>query len=191
MNSSTRQALDSLESFVQNVDDANALPREAGELVHAMILATGATRAVEIGTSYGYSTLWIASALAQTGGRLISIDFDTRKTEATRTILETAGYGSVVELVTGDASEVLASLDGPFDFVLSDADKGNCILYVELLVQKLSDRAVVLTDNTRTHAKELARFVEWMDTSPHFHAIDVAVGNGMNMAVRISAERPS
>ncbi len=191
MNQKTRHALESLATFVQTVDDANALPREAGEFVHAMILATGATRAVEIGTSYGYSTLWIASALTQTGGRLISIDRDARKTQATRATLEAAGVGSVVDLITGDALEVLASLDGPFDFALSDADKENCIRYVELLTGKLSERAVVLTDNTRTHAKELATFVAWMDTTPDFHAIDVPVGNGMNLAVKTTAEKPS
>ena len=173
-----------LERFMAGVDDALPIPREAGQFVHALILATGAKRGLEIGTSYGYSALWIASALADNGGSLITIDHDPRKSEAARRRLNSAGLASHVEFRTGTALEVLESLDGSFDFVLNDADKPNCIRYVDRITDKLNARAVVLTDNTVTHADELADFVEWVRANSDFYSAHVPVGNGMEMSVK-------
>ena len=179
-----RECIERLERFMGTVTDANPVPREAGAFMHALILATGAKRAVEIGTSYGYSGLWIASALAENGGRLTTIDHDPRKSESARTAFESAGVLGRIVLRTGSAVDVLEGLDGPIDFVLNDADKGNCIKYVDLLAEKLSDRAVVLTDNTLTHPKQLADFLAWIRGRPDFCSAHVPIGNGMEMSVR-------
>jgi predicted O-methyltransferase YrrM len=169
---------------MRTVDDAYAVPREAGAFMHALILATGAKRAVEIGTSYGYSGLWIASALAQTGGKLITIDRNAQKTAAARSAFEEAGLAPIIEQRTGSALEILPELSGPFDFALNDADKENCIRYVELLSQRMSPRGVILTDNTLTHADQLAGFVAWVRGREEFYSTRVPIGNGMEMTVR-------
>jgi predicted O-methyltransferase YrrM len=184
MTGRVRDCVERLERFMGTVQDAYAVPREAGEFMHALILATGAKRAVEIGTSYGYSGLWIASALAENGGRLITIDHDPRKSEAARGAFESAGLLEYVGLRTGSAAEALATLDGPIDFVLNDADKENCIRYVELLEDKLSERGVVLTDNTLTHPQPLADFTAWIREHSDFCSAHVPIGNGMEMSVK-------
>ncbi len=165
------------------VSDALPIPREAAEFVHALLLATRGLRALEIGTSYGYSGLWIASALAADGGRLITIDREERKTQAARAAFEAAGLLDRVEPRTSYALDILPSLAGPFDFVLNDADKENCRRYVELLTDKLSDRAIVLTDNTLTHPAQLAGFLSWIRNHPGFVSAHVPIGNGMEMSV--------
>lgn len=178
------ECIERLERFMGTVRDAYAVPREAGAFMHALILATGAKRAVEVGTSYGYSGLWIASALAENGGRLITIDHDPRKSEAARTAFESAGLLEYVELRTGSAADILPTLDGPIDFVLNDADKENCIRYVDLLADKLCERAVVLTDNTLTHPRELADFTAWIRKHSEFCSAHLPIGNGMEMSVK-------
>ena len=178
------ECIERLERFMGTVTDANPVPREAGVFMHALILATGAKRAVEIGTSYGYSGLWIASALAENGGRLTTIDHDPRKTESARVTFESAGLDSCIALRTGRALEVLRTVDGPIDFVLNDADKENCIKYVDQLAEKLSDRAVVLTDNTLTHPEQLADFLAWIRGRPDFCSAHVPIGNGMELSIR-------
>jgi predicted O-methyltransferase YrrM len=177
-------AIGELERFMPTVDDALAVPREAGQFMHAMVLACGAKRGLEIGTSYGYSGLWIASALAENGGTLVTIDHETRKSEAARGHFETAGLADCVDLRTGRAADVIASMAGPFDFVLNDADKENCIRYVELLADKLVDRAIVLTDNTVDMADDLAAFVAWIRRREDFFSTGVPVGNGMELSVK-------
>jgi predicted O-methyltransferase YrrM len=187
MNDRIKKTVDKLERFAATVDDAWSIPPEAGELIHGIILATGAKRAVEIGTSYGYSALWIASALAENGGRLITIDHEHRKSEAAHANLNEAGLADIVELRTGTALDILEELDGPFDFAFNDADKENCQAYVEAIADKLSDRAVVITDNTTTHAEELAGFMKWIRQHPDFYSTSVTVGNGMEISVRRTA----
>ncbi|MGD2108816.1 MAG: class I SAM-dependent methyltransferase [Phycisphaerae bacterium] len=186
MKSETERAIGDLERFMGTVEDALALPREAAGFIRALILGTGATRGLEIGTSYGYSALWSASALAENGGRLVSIDVAPRKTEAARERIRAGGLADAVEFRTGPAERVLKELDGPFDYVLNDADKENCKRYVELIAERLTDRAVVLTDNTGTHAEELAGFVEWIRGRRDFVSVDVPLGNGMEMSVKRS-----
>lgn len=184
MTKGVRDCIERLERFMGTVTDAYPVPREAGAFMHALILAIGAKRAVEIGTSYGYSGLWIASALADNGGRLITIDHDPRKTESARLTFKSAGLESCIELRTGAALEVLRTINGPIDFVLNDADKENCIKYVDLLTEQLSPRAVVLTDNTMTHPEQLADFLAWIRGRQDFCSAHVPIGNGMEMSVR-------
>ncbi|HUU83999.1 MAG TPA: class I SAM-dependent methyltransferase [Phycisphaerae bacterium] len=184
MNEQAEQVLRRVEGFIAEQTDALAIPREAGEFIHGLVLATRARRAVEVGTSYGYSGLWIGAALQENGGRLITIDREPRKSEiATRHFAE-AGLADCIECRTGVAEDILPAIDGPIDFVLNDADKENCRRYVELLLPKLADRAVVLTDNTLTHAEDLADFLTWVRGHESFWSRNVPVGNGMELSVR-------
>lgn len=173
-----------LEHFMSRHDDALNLPRQGAEFIHALVLAGGCRQAVEIGTSYGYSGLWIASALAESGGSLITIDRERRKSDIARERFDEAGLAHLVDVRTGRAADLLLAIDGPIDFVLNDADKENCIRYVEILAGKLSERAIVVTDNTTTHAVELGPFLQWLDRRPDFFTVNVPIGNGMALAVK-------
>lgn len=75
--------------------------------------------------------------------------------------------------------------------MLNDADKENCQRYVELFAEKLSDRAVVLTDNTLTHPEQLAGFLTWIRGRPDFCSVHVPVGNGMELSVRLGSKAVS
>lgn len=182
----TRQHIERLASFVKSTEDANALRPDAAAFLHSLILATGAKRGVEIGTGYGYSTLWVASAISENGGRLITIDKDARKLQAARSHLEQAGLAAVVETIQDDAIDALPGVEGPIDFVLSDADKENCIAYIERIADRLSDRAVVVTDNTISHAEQLAAFVAWIRDREDFSSAYVPIGNGLELSVKRS-----
>src|SRR5207248_10720252 len=92
---------DRLERF-RNVEPPTA------ELLGVLIRATGARRILELGTSNGYSTIWLADATQATGGRVLSVDLDADRTELARANLAAAGLGDLVELRTADAGAVLA-----------------------------------------------------------------------------------
>jgi|WetSurMetagenome_2_1015567.scaffolds.fasta_scaffold369453_1 caffeoyl-CoA O-methyltransferase len=173
------------EEFIAQKDDALAIPRAAGEFVHALLLASNAKRCLEIGTSYGYSGLWIAAAMKANDGHLVTIDREQRKSDVAAAHFADAGLGHVVRLETGVALDALGRVDGPFDFVLVDADKENCINYVQRVEAKLNPRAIVLTDNTLTHGEQLAPFLGWIRNHARFQSAHVPVGNGMEMSVRV------
>jgi predicted O-methyltransferase YrrM len=159
-------------------------PPEAAEFAYLLVRATGARRGVEIGTSLGYSGLWIGAGLAENVGRLITIDIQPEKTQIAPRLLRAGRSGGSDPVRSGRAEEILAGLEGPFDFVLNDADKENCQKYVELLLPKLVSGAVILTDNSITHARELASFVAWARQCPELQSAHLPMGNGFEMSVR-------
>src|SRR4249920_1790476 len=104
-----------------NLDDLLlSVGREAGILLY--LLATGAQsrRILELGTSYGYSTVWLAAAARATGGKVMSLELRDFKIEYARQALTRAGLSTRVEFHEGDCLETLKKLPGPFDFVLLD-----------------------------------------------------------------------
>jgi len=100
------------------------VPAVDGRTLHDIILEHKYTRALEIGTSTGHSAIWIAWALSKTGGKLITLEIDEgRHREALENFAE-VGLADVIDARLGDAHEIVPGLEGPFDFVFSDADKG-------------------------------------------------------------------
>jgi len=184
MDARIEQVIDSVEEFVADRDDALNIPRETAEFIHRLLLATGARRCLEIGTSYGYSGLWIGAALLENGGGLITLEKDARKSETAGRHFRDAGLAECVECRTGLAAEILAEIGGPVDFVFNDADKENCRRYVELLLPKLGPRAVVLTDNIISHADELGAFTAWIRGHEAFWSCGLPVGSGVELSVR-------
>ena len=99
------------------------VPAVDGQTLHDIIVKNNYTRAVEIGTSTGHSGIWIAWALSKTGGKLITIDIDERRHRQALENFEVAGLSDYIDARLGDAHEIVPALEGPFDFVFSDADK--------------------------------------------------------------------
>jgi predicted O-methyltransferase YrrM len=81
------------------------------------------TRALEIGTSTGHSGVWIAWALAKTGGKLVTVEIDPQRHRTAVANFKEAGLAAYIDARLGDAHEIVPALSGPFDFVFSDADK--------------------------------------------------------------------
>ncbi len=139
--SATRESLDArvsrfLEQRRGTWRDMN-VPESDGRQLHEIVLTNGYTQALEIGTSTGHSGIWIAWALAKTGGRLITIDIDPgRHREALRNFTE-AGVASVIDARLADAHDLVPALAGPFDFVFIDADKDWYTNYAKAVLPRL------------------------------------------------------
>ncbi|HEY8548343.1 MAG TPA: class I SAM-dependent methyltransferase [Vicinamibacterales bacterium] len=99
------------------------VPESDGKVLHDLILKHKFTRALEIGTSTGHSGIWIAWALAKTGGRLTTVEIDPGRHKTALANFKEAGLAQYIDARLGDAHEIVPSLEGPFDFVFSDADK--------------------------------------------------------------------
>ena len=131
-----------------NLDDLLlSVGRDAGMLLY--LLATGGRcrRILELGTSYGYSTVWLGAAARATGGKVMSLELKDYKIEHARQALTRAGLSTRVEFHTGDCLETLKSLPGPFDFVLLDVWKDLYLPCFELVHPKLAPGAVICADN--------------------------------------------
>jgi caffeoyl-CoA O-methyltransferase len=99
------------------------VPASDGRLLYDLILEKKFTRALEIGTSTGHSGIWIAWALSKTGGKLITVEIDPQRHQQALANFKATGLSAHVDARLGDAHRIVPALDGPFDFVFSDADK--------------------------------------------------------------------
>jgi predicted O-methyltransferase YrrM len=99
------------------------VPESDGRVLYDLILKNNYTRALEIGTSTGHSSIWIAWALSKTGGKLVTIEVDERRYRRALENFEAAGLSDYIDARLADAHELVPRLDGPFDFVFCDADK--------------------------------------------------------------------
>lgn len=155
------------------------------ELLGVLIRATGARRVLELGTSNGYSTLWLADAVEATGGRVLSVELDGARTELARTNLGAAGLAERVELRTGDAADVLArSQDGAWEFVFLDAERPAYPGYLPDLVRTLVPGGVLAVDNVISHEHELVEFTRMIEAESALTQTVVPVGAGLRLAVR-------
>ena len=113
------------------------VPEIDGRTLHELILKHRYQRAVEIGTSTGHSGVWIAWALSKTGGKLVTIDIDARRHAIAVANFREAGLADYIDARLGNAHEIVPRLEGPIDFVFSDADKEWYARYLEALWPKL------------------------------------------------------
>ncbi len=147
------------------------VPASDGKLLYDIIIKNGYTKGLEIGTSTGHSTIWIASAFSKTGGKLITIDIDERRHKIALANLKEAGLSEYVDARLADAHELVRELEGPFDFVFSDADKDWYTNYFKDVTPKLEKGGCFSAHNVRPPgrrgmrgAQEYLEYVQALDT---------------------------
>jgi predicted O-methyltransferase YrrM len=138
---------------------------------------------LEIGTSNGYSTIWLADAVAPADGTVISIDRSRDKQNMARENLLRAGLLERVDLRCGDATEVVASLPGPFDFVFFDADRIDAHKQLTLLLPKLAPSAFLVADNALSHPAEIANYLAMIGSLEQAQHVLIRVGKGLSVAL--------
>jgi predicted O-methyltransferase YrrM len=177
-----RALADRLERF-RNVEPPTA------ELLGVLTRAMGARRIIELGTSNGYSTIWLADAAEATGGSVVSVDLDAARTELARANLEATGLSDRVELRTEDAASSLTrSGDDAWEFIFLDSERPAYPAYLPDLVRTLAPGGVLAVDNVISHEHELVEFTALIEAEPSLTQTVVPVGAGLRVAVR---DRPA
>jgi predicted O-methyltransferase YrrM len=190
-----RVLLDDLADFGRRNDERETerdrrmlnITPETGRLLAILVRAMGARQVLEVGTSNGYSTIWLAWAAQAIGGHVTTIERAAPKVAMARANLERAGLAPFVTIREGAALDVLADLSGPFDLIFLDADREHYLAYLDLLLPLLRSGGLLVTDNVASHAHEMAAFLARVKNDPALDSVTLPVGNGEELTYK----RPS
>jgi predicted O-methyltransferase YrrM len=163
---------------------------EVGAFLHALVLAHKPKRILELGTSYGYSTLFFADAARSVGATVITMELADFKQAHAREQLAKAGLDGVVDFRCGDAVEMIKADPGPFDFILLDIWKELYTPCFDALYPKLSEEAIIASDNMIT--PEMARpdvrvYREAVRAKADLQTVLLPIGQGIELSVKWSA----
>lgn len=152
-----------------------SVPRKDGEFLHFFIRTMKAKQVLEVGTSQGYSAIWMGLALKETGGQLTTIEIERSRFELAKKYIKQAGLDHLTTLILGDAHQEIIRLPGPFDFVFLDADKeGQVDYFQKLYPRKILPHGVIAVHNAIHHAKAMQDYLELIRHHPHFDSIIVS-----------------
>jgi predicted O-methyltransferase YrrM len=168
-------------------DKLVALEPVKAEFCAMMCRALRARTIVEIGTSYGVSTLYLADAIRSNGGGVvIATEYEPAKAKAARANFAAAGVGDLIDLREGDLRETLKTLDSPIDFVLMDIWTEMARPALELVAPHLRKGAVIIADNTTQFRHAYRFFFEFVNNQANgLRAITLPFSNGLEMIVKI------
>jgi predicted O-methyltransferase YrrM len=182
-----------LEQFGQRNDAATTdrprrmlnITRDTGEFLAVLVKATDAKRVLEIGTSNGYSTLWLASAARAIGGSVTTVELSELKLGMASTNFARSGLSAFISLMQGDAGQVLQhSPDGSFDLIFLDSERPEYPGWCPDLKRVLRAGGLLVVDNATSHPEQMAPFIALVKADPEFTTSLVPVGNGEFLAVK-------
>ena len=197
MDDDVKRLLRELEQFGQANDRANTdrrrrmlnITRDTGEFLSVLVRATRARRVLEIGTSNGYSTIWLACATQAIGGTVTTVEASELKIEMASGNFQRAGLASAIVQVHDDAGRVLAGIgDAAFDLIFLDSERGEYPGWWPDLRRILRPGGLLVADNATSHPDEIAPFIALVQADPAFVTSLVPVGNGEFLATRANAE---
>jgi caffeoyl-CoA O-methyltransferase len=165
------------------------VPEADGKLLHDLIIKNGYQKAVEIGTSTGRSAIWMAWALSKTGGKLITIEIDEGRYRQALANFKKAGLSDYIDARLADAHQLVAELQGPFDFVFSDADKDWYKNYFIALAPKLEVGGCFTAHNVASHWGGIQAFLDYVQSRPNFTTtIDRSSSAGVSISYKTAAQ---
>lgn len=166
---------------------------EVGRFLHSLVLAKRPRRVLELGTSYGYSTLFLADAVQQVGGRLVTMELADYKQAEARARLVQAGLSEVVDFRLGDAVAMIHADSGSFDLVLLDLWKELYIPCLHAFHPKLADEAIIVADNMIEPARvreDVRRYRAALGGYPDLRSTLLPIGSGIELSVKWSPGNP-
>lgn len=195
MTESLQQLLLELEQFGLNNDGATSerprrmlnITRDTGEFLSVLVRAMNARRVLEIGTSNGYSTLWLASAAQAINGHITTVELSAFKLALAARNFERSGLAAFITQVHGEAGDLLDSTaESSLDLVFLDSERSEYAGWWPDIKRIIRQGGLLVVDNATSHAAEMAAFIALVSSDPDFSTCTVPVGNGEFMAVRVS-----
>jgi predicted O-methyltransferase YrrM len=196
MDQNLQNMLSELEAFGR-ANDASTTDRsrrmlnithDTGLFLSFLIRTSRAKRVLEIGTSNGYSTLWLAEAARSVCGNVVTVELSDSKIELARATFRRSGLSDVIDLFHGEAGQFLASSSSEsFDFIFLDSERSEYVSWWPEIRRVLRRGGSLVVDNATSHAHELSQFITMVSSLPDYVSVVLPVGNGEFIATHTSA----
>jgi predicted O-methyltransferase YrrM len=179
----------SIQSLLLNLEKTRQkywnIPRETGQFLNSLIKTQKIKQVFEIGTSNGYSGIWMAEALQQTKGQLTTIESHKkhRFTEAQKNFKK-AKLTPYITQILGHAPEDIPKKPKHFDLIFLDATKYEHIDYLKILLPRTKKGSIIITDNIDTHKKELTPYIKKIQSQKNFRSHHLPLGTGLLLSIR-------
>ena len=163
------------------------VPTEDGRLLRMLTEMAGARTVVEVGTSNGYSGIWIALGLLKTEGKLITHEIDAKRAALARANFKRAGVAKLITLVEGDAHKEVGKIKGPIDIIFLDADKEGYVDYLKKLLPKVRPGGLIIAHNVRSHGGGMQPYLKAVSEDPNLETLFMnmqGAGVGVTMKKR-------
>jgi predicted O-methyltransferase YrrM len=161
-----------------------SVPVSDGRMLRLLTETAGAKTVAEIGTSTGFSGLWLCLALQKTGGKLITFEVDAGRAAAARKHFEQAGVSHIVTVVEGDAHEKIAALKAPLDVVFIDADKEGYPDYLRKVLPLVRPGGLILAHNVGPGGGSSDGYVREVTTNPDLETVFYLDGGGLGVTLK-------
>ncbi len=163
------------------------IARVSAEFMYILIKAENIQNAIEVGTSNGYSGIWLGKALQETGGHLTTIEYWEKRLSVARENFKQCGLEDTITPRQGDACEILNSLPDDFkiDFVFIDANKREYVKYFDILNPHIRVGGYIACDNVLSHKEKCQPFIDAINANSDYENVVLALPAGLSLARRI------
>ena len=162
-----------------------AVSEEDGRFLQVLVGATNARHVLEIGAASGYSAIWIGLGLRQTGGKLVTIEYDPVRAKEAAVNVQRAGLSDIVQVVAGDAFKEIPKVQGQFDLVFLDAWKPDYKKFFDMVFPRVTPGGLFLAHNVINKKNEMLDFLSAIHTHPQALTTTVSPGHeGISMTYR-------
>jgi len=159
------------------------ISKDTGEFLSVLIKSSQAKSICEVGTSNGYSTLWLADAIPG-DGKITTLEIQQHKIDQALHNFNRSGLSHKIEVINSDALKFFKNSENTFDFIFLDAERTEYISFAKELISALRTGGLLVCDNAISHKEELAEFIEYIQNSKQFSTSLVPVGKGEFIAYK-------
>jgi len=185
MRPSIQKLLNELEQFSQKNIGYYNIPAATGKFFYNLVLISKAKNILEVGTSNGYSTIWLAEAAKQNKGKVTTIEISESKVKMAKENFKRAKLDKLIKIIHGDALKEIPRLREKYDFMFIDAIKRDYIKYLKLNEKNLKKNAVIVADNAIIFKEKMIHYLNYLQNNKNYSSVLVPIGTGVEFSIKV------